>query len=80
MPIIFGQQKGWTDVQAALPFLAVLVGTMIAAGINLLYSKYVFGPHLDRHGGRAQPEMRLPPMSAYPPPSRMLFWDESRFH
>lgn len=35
---------------------------MTSAAINVLYSTKVFGPHLDRNGGKAEPEMRLPPM------------------
>lgn len=54
------------QMQASLPFLAVLLGTLFAAAFNFAYSKYVFGPYLDRHGGSAKPEMRLPPMSASP--------------
>ncbi|KAI5481358.1 major facilitator superfamily domain-containing protein [Pseudohyphozyma bogoriensis] len=49
-------------VEAALPFLAILVGTLIAALLNLLYSLLVYQPYLDKHGNQAQPEMRLPPM------------------
>lgn len=62
VPIIFLEGKGWTQVQASLPFLAVLVGTLIGAAINLVYSHLVFAPYLDRHGGVAPPEMRLPTM------------------
>ncbi|GAA5910879.1 hypothetical protein JCM5296_002558 [Sporobolomyces johnsonii] len=62
VPIIFEQHKGWTPVQSALPFLAVLVGTLTAASINLLYSHFVFAPYLDKHDGKARPELRLPPM------------------
>ncbi|GAA6064705.1 hypothetical protein JCM10212_001610 [Sporobolomyces blumeae] len=63
VPIIFVDNKGWTPVQAALPFLAVLVGCLTAAAINLFYSVRVFAPYVDRHEGRARPEMRLPTMA-----------------
>ncbi|CEQ41291.1 SPOSA6832_02992 [Sporobolomyces salmonicolor] len=62
VPIIFEQNRHWTPVQSALPFLAVLVGTLTAAAINLLYSTFVFAPYLDKHDGKARPELRLPPM------------------
>ncbi|GAA6051976.1 hypothetical protein NBRC10513_002600 [Rhodotorula toruloides] len=52
---------GWTPVQSSLTFLAVLVGTLIAAFINYLYSRFVFARHIDKHGS-APPEMRLGPM------------------
>ncbi|BGP17112.1 hypothetical protein JCM10213_003891 [Rhodosporidiobolus nylandii] len=61
VPIIFEEEHGWTPVQASLPFLAVLVGILIAALVNYLYSAHVFAPYLDKHGS-APPEMRLPPM------------------
>ena len=31
--------------------------------MNVAYSQLVFKPQVDKHGGRAQPEKRLPPMS-----------------
>ncbi|PRQ76106.1 Major facilitator superfamily domain-containing protein [Rhodotorula toruloides] len=61
VPIIFEEGHGWTPVQSSLTFLAVLVGTLIAAFINYLYSRFVFARHIDKHGS-APPEMRLGPM------------------
>ncbi|GAA5978913.1 hypothetical protein JCM11641_000091 [Rhodosporidiobolus odoratus] len=61
VPIIFEETHGWTPVQGSLPFLGVLVGTLIAAFLNYIYSSHVFAPYLDKHGS-APPEMRLPPM------------------
>ncbi|BGP32950.1 hypothetical protein JCM10296v2_004736 [Rhodotorula toruloides] len=61
VPIIFEEGHGWTPVQTSLTFLAVLVGTLIAAFINYLYSRFVFARHIDKHGS-APPEMRLGPM------------------
>lgn len=40
------------------------VGTLTAAMVNIYYSSHVFAPYLEKHGGRAPPERRLPPMSA----------------
>ncbi|KAI5475116.1 MFS general substrate transporter [Pseudohyphozyma bogoriensis] len=62
VPIIFQDNKGWNALQAALPFLGVLVGTLSAAGLNLMYSIFFFAPYVDSHNGVAKPEMRLPPM------------------
>ncbi|GEM08011.1 MFS multidrug transporter [Rhodotorula toruloides] len=61
VPIIFEEGHGWTPIQSSLTFLAVLVGTLIAAFLNYLYSRFVFARHIDRHGS-APPEMRLGPM------------------
>ncbi|BGO92279.1 hypothetical protein NBRC10512_001176 [Rhodotorula toruloides] len=61
VPIIFEEGHGWTAIQSSMTFLAVLVGTLIAAFINYLYSRFVFARHIDKHGS-APPEMRLGPM------------------
>ncbi|KAM0748976.1 MFS general substrate transporter [Meredithblackwellia eburnea MCA 4105] len=78
VPIMFEEDKGWTPVEAALPFLAVLIGTLTAASINILYSTFVFGPYVDKHGGSAKPEMRLPTMMlggiAFPVGFFLLGW------
>jgi len=62
VPIIYEQNRGWTTLQGSFPFFAVLLGTFFAAAINATYSLLVFAPNVDKHGGRAQPEKRLPPM------------------
>jgi hypothetical protein len=31
---------------------------MVYTAINIAWSTFVFGPHLERNGGRARPEMR----------------------
>ncbi|EXJ87696.1 hypothetical protein A1O1_04621 [Capronia coronata CBS 617.96] len=58
IPIIFAENRHWKQVPSELPFLAILVGTFIGAGINvynqLLYNK--------KSGGKVVPELRLPPM------------------
>lgn len=48
-------------VEGGLVFLAVLVGTLTAALINYLYSRFVFARTIDKKG-RAPPELRLVPM------------------
>jgi DHA1 family multidrug resistance protein-like MFS transporter len=48
VPIIFERNHGWTPVEGSLPFLAVLVGTLIAAAINFTYSARVFAPYTDK--------------------------------
>ncbi|KAI5475168.1 MFS multidrug transporter [Pseudohyphozyma bogoriensis] len=63
VPVVF-QERGWTQFQASLPFIAVLLGACTGGVLNLIYSRYVFAPHVDAHGGSARPEMRLPPMIA----------------
>ena len=67
VPIIYEKHRGWNTLQGSLPFLAVLLGTFIAAALNVAYSQLVFAPNVDKHGGKTQPEKRLIPMST-------LFW------
>ncbi|KIM78033.1 hypothetical protein PILCRDRAFT_76019 [Piloderma croceum F 1598] len=62
VPIIYEQNRGWNTLQGSLPFLAVLLGTFFAAAVNAAYSQLVFAPNVDKHGGKTQPEKRLPPM------------------
>jgi MFS transporter, DHA1 family, multidrug resistance protein len=61
VPIVYEEGRGWNPLVGSLPFLAVLVGTMIAATVNIVYSQKVFAPYVEKHG-RAEPERRLPPM------------------
>ncbi|KZT61632.1 MFS general substrate transporter [Calocera cornea HHB12733] len=61
VPIIYEQHRGWSTLVGSLPFLATLLGTILAAGINILYSQLVFAPYIEKHGS-APPEHRLPPM------------------
>ncbi|EIM92287.1 MFS general substrate transporter [Stereum hirsutum FP-91666 SS1] len=62
VPIVYEEKRGWNPLVGSLPFLAVLVGTLTAAMVNIYYSSHVFAPYLEKHGGRAPPERRLPPM------------------
>ncbi|PRP80994.1 hypothetical protein PROFUN_11108 [Planoprotostelium fungivorum] len=58
-PIVFQQKRGWSPGIGGLAFLGVLVGMLFAIVYtvfeNIRYSKVV-----DRLGGRAPPEERLP--------------------
>ena len=63
VPIIYEQHRGWNTLQGSLPFFGVLLGTFFGAAVNVAYSQLVFAPQVDKHGGRVQPEKRLPPMS-----------------
>ncbi|WWC85578.1 uncharacterized protein L201_000442 [Kwoniella dendrophila CBS 6074] len=62
IPIIFEETRGWSSVPGSLPNLATLVGTLLAAALNYMYSVLIFAKYLDEHGGKAPPEKRLPPM------------------
>jgi MFS transporter, DHA1 family, multidrug resistance protein len=58
IPIIFGEERGWKQFPASLPFLGLLIGAFIGAGVNVLnqfnYNK--------RGHGKVVPELRLIPM------------------
>ncbi|EJD48787.1 MFS general substrate transporter [Auricularia subglabra TFB-10046 SS5] len=61
VPIVYGEKRGWNTLESALPFIAVLIGTIIAAALNIFYSTRIFMPLVEKHG-RVPPEKRLPPM------------------
>ena len=58
IPIIFGEKRGWPLLSAELPFLSLLVGAVIGAGINILNQ---FNYNKKGHG-KVIPELRLIPM------------------
>jgi len=60
-PIVFEEERGWNQLVGALPFLAVLVGILLAAVLNLGNQKY-YVKKFHENGNRAVPEARLPPM------------------
>ncbi|GHJ84330.1 hypothetical protein NliqN6_0732 [Naganishia liquefaciens] len=63
IPIVYEENRGWSPVVGTLPFLSVLIGCFIAAAINITYSNTIFRRALENsEDGKAQPEMRLPPM------------------
>lgn len=61
IPIIFFENRHWPRFVAELPFLAILVGVVIGAGINCA-NQANYNKAYRAAGNRAVPEMRLPPM------------------
>lgn len=59
-PIVFQEIRGWSQGIGSLPFLAVMIGMMIAVGINMYDNKRYVCIH-KQHNGFAPPEARLPP-------------------
>ncbi|RMJ29046.1 MFS multidrug transporter [Aspergillus sp. HF37] len=59
--IVFEENRGWSPVTANLPFLALLVGILAAAVVNVYNNKYYFRLFTE-NGNRAVQEARLPPM------------------
>ncbi|KIX03113.1 uncharacterized protein Z518_06663 [Rhinocladiella mackenziei CBS 650.93] len=58
IPIIFAEHRHWKPVPSELPFLALMVGAMCGAGINI-YNQTVYNRKSE---GKVVPELRLPPM------------------
>ncbi|KAJ9610392.1 hypothetical protein H2200_005169 [Cladophialophora chaetospira] len=58
IPIIFGENRHWKEVPSELPFLAILLGAVTGAVINV-YNQLVYNR---KAGGKVAPELRLPPM------------------
>ncbi|KAI1848163.1 hypothetical protein JX266_005876 [Neoarthrinium moseri] len=61
VPIIFGELRGWNSFLAELPFLAVMLGSLSGAVINIINQLY-YNRAYHAAGNRAVPEKRLPPM------------------
>ncbi|EOA83175.1 uncharacterized protein SETTUDRAFT_164624 [Exserohilum turcica Et28A] len=61
VPFIFGEMRGWSPLNATLPFLASLLGAMIGGSINA-YNQLLYNKAYHAAGDRAVPEARLPPM------------------
>ncbi|KAJ5287928.1 hypothetical protein N7478_003614 [Penicillium angulare] len=59
-PIIFQEIRGWSEGIGSLPFLSVMIGMMIAVGLNMYDNKRYVRIH-KAHNGFAPPEARLPP-------------------
>ncbi|CAG7931387.1 unnamed protein product [Penicillium olsonii] len=59
-PIIFQNIRGWGEGVGSLPFLAVMIGMMLAVGLNMYDNKRYVRIH-KAHDGFAPPEARLPP-------------------
>ncbi|KAH7139716.1 major facilitator superfamily domain-containing protein [Dactylonectria estremocensis] len=62
-PIIFGQMRGWTQVTASTPFLALIVGIIAGAVFNIQSQGFYLKKVASNHG-KSCPEARLPPMMA----------------
>lgn len=60
-PIEFQEISGWNAVVGALPFLALLVGILLGAVVNLLNQKFYIKRYR-ANNNRPVPEARLPPM------------------
>ncbi|KAI1206468.1 polyamine transporter 1 [Annulohypoxylon truncatum] len=61
VPIIFGEVRGWSILSAELPFLALLLGSLTGAGINMSNQLY-YNKAYHAVGDKPVPEKRLPPM------------------
>ncbi|KAI1379591.1 polyamine transporter 1 [Hypoxylon crocopeplum] len=61
IPIIFGEVRGWPLVSSELPFLAILLGSITGAGINIS-NQFYYNRAYHASGDRPVPEKRLPPM------------------
>lgn len=59
-PIVFQEIRGWSEGVGSLPFLSVMIGMMIAVGLNMYDNKRYVRIH-NKHNGFAPPEARLPP-------------------
>lgn len=60
-PIVFQEVRGWNQVVGALPFLAMLIGILFGAAINLFNQRFYI-KRFKANNNSAVPEARLPPM------------------
>ena len=60
-PLEFQEERGWNLLVGALPFLALLVGILLAGGANVLNQSY-YNRAFVSNGNKSVPEARLPPM------------------
>ncbi|KAI1494726.1 polyamine transporter 1 [Biscogniauxia mediterranea] len=61
VPIIFGDVRGWPPLRAELPFLAICLGAVLGAAVNVA-NQLAYNRAYRAAGDRAVPERRLPPM------------------
>ncbi|KAI9832244.1 MAG: hypothetical protein M1819_004422 [Sarea resinae] len=60
-PIVFQEHRGWNPLVGSLPFLALLIGILFGAVVNILNQGFYIS-RLKANNGRPVPEARLPPM------------------
>ncbi|KAK7750323.1 hypothetical protein SLS62_007731 [Diatrype stigma] len=61
IPLVFAEGRGWPLVESMLPFLAICLGCVTGAAINIANQLY-YNRAYHANGDRAVPEKRLPPM------------------
>lgn len=59
-PIVYQQQRGWSQGIGGLAFIGVAVGMLIGVGYSIIDNKRYARVERE-HGGEAPPEARLPP-------------------
>jgi multidrug resistance protein len=59
-PIVYQQQRGWSEGIGGLAFIGVAVGMMLAIAYNIVDNKR-YNRAADKNNGKAPPEARLPP-------------------
>ena len=64
-PIEFQEERGWNLLVGALPFLALLIGILLAGAANVLNQSY-YNKCFKANGNKPVPEARLPPMVCVP--------------
>ncbi|KAI5306184.1 hypothetical protein KEM56_001932 [Ascosphaera pollenicola] len=60
-PIVFQEIRGWGQLVGQLPFLALFIGILFGAAINLYNQKFYIS-RFRANNNRPVPEARLPPM------------------
>ena len=61
IPIIFMEGRGWSAGVSSLPFISIIIGCMIAAGIIIGFNPF-YVRMFKANGNRPVPKGRLPPM------------------
>lgn len=60
-PVIFEQGRGWNKLVGSLPFLALMIGIVLASGVVVLNQMY-YNRQYEVAGSKVVPEARLPGM------------------
>ncbi|KAJ5348633.1 uncharacterized protein N7506_001886 [Penicillium brevicompactum] len=61
-PRSFQESRGWNPLVGSLPFLGLLIGVILASGLNVL-NQYRYNRVSKAAGGTVVPEARLPPIA-----------------